>query len=118
MDIKNLREKTGMSQGEFAKTYSIPVKTLQHWEAERRKPAPYLILLLERAVEEDLREASLQEKVFPDKKQIQSDIEAEIKMLMNKVSDCRRNADFNSASEHLLVAKGLRHALNIICGQM
>lgn len=76
MDIKNLREKTGMSQVEFAKTYSIPVKTLQHWEAERRKPAPYLILLLERAVEEDLREASLKEKVFPDKKQIQSDIEA------------------------------------------
>ena len=117
MDIKKLRDKTGMSQVEFAKTYSIPVKTLQHWEAERRKPAAYLLLLLERAIEEDLRAASLQEKVFPDKKQIQNDIEAEIKTLMNKVSECRKTGDFNSASEHLLVAKGLRYALNIICRQ-
>lgn len=38
IDVKSIREKTGMSQGEFAKTFCINSRSLQDWEQGRRKP--------------------------------------------------------------------------------
>ena len=37
-DSKAIREKLNMSQSEFAKTYRIPLSTLQNWEQGRRRP--------------------------------------------------------------------------------
>lgn len=53
MTIKEIREYSGLSRAAFAREYKIPVRTLEDWEAERRTPPEYLILLLERAVVED-----------------------------------------------------------------
>lgn len=37
-DVKNVRERTGLSQIEFALLMRVSVKTLQNWEQNRRQP--------------------------------------------------------------------------------
>jgi DNA-binding transcriptional regulator YiaG len=37
-DVKAVREKTGLSQSEFARLMRVSVKTLQNWEQHRRHP--------------------------------------------------------------------------------
>lgn len=51
--IRRLRGSTGLSQVAFGKLYGIPARTIEDWERGERKPAPYLVDLLTRAVEED-----------------------------------------------------------------
>jgi putative transcriptional regulator len=48
MKIKELREKTGLSQSKFAEYFGISVRSIQEWEQERKNPPPYLVALLER----------------------------------------------------------------------
>ena len=38
VDVKRIRNQTGMSQGEFARAFCINPRTLQEWEQGRRKP--------------------------------------------------------------------------------
>lgn len=46
VDVKVVREQTGLSQTRFASTLGISVKTLQNWEQGNRKPqGPALVLL-------------------------------------------------------------------------
>ncbi|OGT53478.1 MAG: transcriptional regulator [Gammaproteobacteria bacterium RIFCSPHIGHO2_12_FULL_42_13] len=46
LDIKKIREKTGLSQHQFSKLIHVSIKTLQNWEQGRRKPqGPALALL-------------------------------------------------------------------------
>ena len=54
MDIREMRSKLGITQGEFAARYNIPFRTIQNWETRSRKPPEYIIDLLERQVKEDL----------------------------------------------------------------
>ena len=49
MHIKELRNKTGLSQSKFAALFSIPVNTLQQWEQELRTP-PYYVLYMMREI--------------------------------------------------------------------
>ncbi len=37
-DVKAVRERTGLSQSEFAGLIRVSVKTLQNWEQHRRNP--------------------------------------------------------------------------------
>jgi len=37
-DAKAIRERLGMSQSEFSRTYGIPLDTLQNWEQRRSHP--------------------------------------------------------------------------------
>lgn len=46
MDIKELRYQTGLTQKEFADTFSIPVSTLRKWEHGESTPAPYIVKLI------------------------------------------------------------------------
>lgn len=46
MDIKTLRESSGMSRIQFAEYFGIPYRTLQKWELGERECAPYLIALI------------------------------------------------------------------------
>ena len=57
MNVKEIRAKTGLSQGEFAKKYDIPIGTLHHWEIGDRKPPEYVLKLLEICVKEDLKKS-------------------------------------------------------------
>ncbi len=45
-DVKALRVRLGMTQGQFARTYRLPVGTVRDWEQGRTRPdAPALALL-------------------------------------------------------------------------
>lgn len=37
--IRRIRERTKLSQSEFARLIGVSVKTLQNWEQDRRRPA-------------------------------------------------------------------------------
>ncbi len=46
VDVKAIRQKTGLSQAAFSKAYGIPKRTIENWEQGIRKPdAPALALL-------------------------------------------------------------------------
>ena len=51
--VKEIREQTGMSRADFSRVYNIPVRTLEDWEAERRKCPDYVLKLLQRVVNTD-----------------------------------------------------------------
>ena len=53
MTIKEIREHSGLSQGEFCKRYGIPKGTLCHWESGERKPPLYVLSLLVKVVKQD-----------------------------------------------------------------
>ncbi len=46
LDVKKIREDTGLSQRQFSKVIHVSIKTLQNWEQGRRYPqGPALALL-------------------------------------------------------------------------
>jgi putative transcriptional regulator len=56
--VKNLREKLGQSQSEFAGLLHVPLSTLQNWEQGRRKPqgpAQALLLMVEKMPREAIQ---------------------------------------------------------------
>lgn len=53
MEIKEIREKTGMTRKAFAEYFGIPVRTIEDWEAEKRKCALYLIDLIQYKLEKE-----------------------------------------------------------------
>lgn len=59
MTIKEIREKSGLSQAKFSETYDIPVRSIQNWESGKRKCPVYLEKLLEKAVMDDLDIANI-----------------------------------------------------------
>lgn len=50
INIKSLRNKTGLSQKEFAEKYKISVRTLQQWEQGISKPLDSLIFLINKDI--------------------------------------------------------------------
>ena len=54
MTIHEMQIALGDTRKKFSERYGIPLRTLEDWEAGRRKPAPYILKLLERAVLQDL----------------------------------------------------------------
>lgn len=45
-EVRELREKMGMNRREFSEYYSIPYRTVQDWEAEKRELPEYLLRLM------------------------------------------------------------------------
>jgi DNA-binding transcriptional regulator YiaG len=56
MTIREIRNITGLNKTKFAEKYNIPYRTLQDWEAGKRKPPAYVFPLLERIVKMDFAE--------------------------------------------------------------
>ncbi len=44
--MKKLREETGLSRKDFAENLGIPLRTIEDWEAGRRKPPEYIPRLI------------------------------------------------------------------------
>lgn len=63
MDIKKIREISGLSQSQFSKKYRIPVKTIGNWEQGVRECPEYVLELLEQYVLEDKKEKEFREKM-------------------------------------------------------
>lgn len=58
MTIKEIRNRSGLSQAAFGDKYSIPKRTIENWEAdegkkEHRNCPDYVLKLLDRVVRED-----------------------------------------------------------------
>lgn len=51
MTIKELRERTGLSQRKFAEKFDIPLKTIQTWEFGASEPRPYIISMIVRILD-------------------------------------------------------------------
>lgn len=49
--IRQLREKSTLSQSEFADKVGVPLGTLRNWEQGRRVPPDYVVALLETVFE-------------------------------------------------------------------
>ncbi len=47
MKIKELRKQTGLTQTQFGALFGIPMRTIQEWESENRKPPEYIINMIE-----------------------------------------------------------------------
>ncbi len=58
MNIKEIREFTGLGPAQFAKKYEIPYRTIHDWETGKSKPPEYVLKLLERVVREDIKNES------------------------------------------------------------
>lgn len=54
-DSERIRKMLGISRAEFSRRYDIPIRTLENWDAGKRLPPDYVIKLLERVVEEDMK---------------------------------------------------------------
>lgn len=50
MTITEMRSYIGVSRAEFSRRYSIPLRTLESWEAGVRTPPEYVLQLLEESV--------------------------------------------------------------------
>jgi putative transcriptional regulator len=58
LDVKAIRRKAGMTQGQFASSFGIGLGTLRHWEQGDRSPrgpARILLKVIEKAPETVLR---------------------------------------------------------------
>ncbi len=47
MELKELRERSGMTRKRFAEYFGIPYRTVQDWELGNRKCQEYLLKLIE-----------------------------------------------------------------------
>ena len=52
MTIREMRNRFGDTQSEFAERYHIPFRTIQNWETGVREPPEYVVNLLESRVGE------------------------------------------------------------------
>lgn len=53
MTINNLRNLTNMTQKEFGEYLNIPIRTIQNWESEHRKPPEYVTELIEYKIKKE-----------------------------------------------------------------
>lgn len=54
MNIREMRQKLGDTQSEFAQRYHIPFRTIQNWEEGSRKPPEYVLYLVQEQIQRDL----------------------------------------------------------------
>ena len=48
--IKELRNRTGLSQDKFSERFNIPASTLREWEQGKRIPPIYVVEMLEKII--------------------------------------------------------------------
>lgn len=51
MDIKEIRESTGMNKKEFVEYFDIPYRTLQDWESGKRNAPEYVYSMISKIIE-------------------------------------------------------------------
>ena len=65
--IRELRDKTGLSQKAFSERYGIPISTLRKWEQGEAKPASYFVGLLAMTIpgtKDDIKTYRYGEKIY------------------------------------------------------
>ena len=82
MTIKEIRMQTGLSRKEFCERFSIPLRTMEEWEAGRRKPPEYIPRMLAYYVQILYKEQKKDNKIIidPDGRKI---------VLVNEIRFCK-----------------------------
>ena len=65
VDVKAVRQRTGLSQTRFASTFGISVNTLRHWEHGDRKPQGPALVLLNAAAQNPQKLLEILDSPFP-----------------------------------------------------
>ena len=60
--IRELREQTGLTQKAFSIHTGIPLRTIEDWEAGRRKPPEYIPRLIEYQLKYEALKTDMEEK--------------------------------------------------------
>lgn len=105
-ELRRLREEIGLNRREFAELFCIPLRTIEDWEAGRRRMPEYLMRLISYKVRmEKLYEKDVRENVFDkDKRSITIITEADGKkiVLINDIRfKSRRKLDWNEVEKYL-----------------
>lgn len=45
-DLKNIRNKFGLTQSELSQIFDIPLRTIENWESGKRRPPDYVYNLI------------------------------------------------------------------------
>lgn len=53
MTVKDMREKSGMTQKAFSEYFGIPKRTIEDWEGNRRKAPDYVVALMRYKLEKE-----------------------------------------------------------------
>lgn len=49
--VKQLRDRTGLSQAKFGEMFGIPVANIQKWEQQTSTPPDYIVSMMERILD-------------------------------------------------------------------
>lgn len=63
MNIKELREKTGLSQSKFGMRFGIAPVNIAHWEQGISNPPAYVVNLIAETIEKDAKIAELERRL-------------------------------------------------------
>ena len=76
MNIKELREKTGMTQKAFSEWLNIPHRTVQNWEGGQRQCPEYVVELIAFRIdiEQKLNDGELVSKEWHDEQVLHAEI--------------------------------------------
>ena len=95
--LKELRKETDLNRREFAETFGIPIRTVEDWEAGRRKMPEYLIRLMSYKVR--IENLGIKDK---SKINIITEIDGKKTVLINDVRfKSRRMIEWNDIEEFL-----------------
>lgn len=79
MEIKKIRELSGLNVRQFTERYKIPYTTFHDWDTGKSSPPVYVLELLERAVREDCQKGDLnmpeREKFYFDRYNLIKDMD-------------------------------------------
>lgn len=85
-ELKKLREDMGLNRKEFAEYYGIPLRTVEDWEAKKRKMPAYLLrLMLYKAGYEKINKEKKSEKVENGNVNIITDVDGKKIVLINDI---------------------------------
>ena len=93
--MKQLRNITGFNRAEFARQQGIPLRTIEEWEAGRRKMPEYVLRLL--AYKIQLESSKKDQRIHI----IQDENNKSIVLINDIRFKSRRNIDWNEIEEYL-----------------
>ena len=107
--IKQLRNSTGLNRAEFARQQGIPLRTIEEWEAGRRKMPEYVLRLL--AYKIRLESSKKDQRIHI----IQDENNKSIVLINDIRFKSRRNIDWNEIEEYLKEYIGNRYEILETC---
>ena len=78
IEVRKIREETGLSQNRFAAYFGIPCQTYQQWERKERTSSPYIPQMMDYIIKLEKKVGELEEKVASLEKEKEADQEPDV----------------------------------------